>query len=71
MKKPVGIESGNVSASACGDDNRGLCLCHHAVIALDLCLLPLGHLSLLLYWLQIYAKLPCFHSSFAFLQGCK
>ena len=43
MKKPVGIESGNVRAAACGNDDRGLCLDHHAAIALYLCLLPLGH----------------------------
>ena len=70
MKEPVGIESGNVRASACRDDDWCLSLSHHAVISLDLCFLPLGHLSLLLYLLQIYAKLPCFHGSLDFLQGC-
>lgn len=71
MEKPVGIESGNVRATARGDNDWGLCLGHHAVVALDLYLLPLGHLSLLFYLLQIYAKLPCFNRSFDFLQGCK
>ena len=70
MEKPVGIERRNVRAAARGDDDGSLCLSHHAVITLYLCLLPLGHLSLLFYWVQIYAKLACFHGRLAFLQGC-
>ena len=70
MEKPIGIESRNVRASTCRNNGWCLCLSHHAVISLDLCLLPLRHLSFLLYSLQIYAKLPCFHGSLDFLQGC-
>lgn len=44
VEEPVGIESWNVGASACGNDDWGLRLGHHAVIALDLCCLPSCHI---------------------------
>jgi hypothetical protein len=44
MEEPVGIESGNVRASACGDDDWGLRLRHHAVITLNLYFLPSCHI---------------------------
>ena len=52
MEEPVGIKSRNVRASACGDDDGGLCLSYRAVIALDLCLLPLSHNHVPYAWMS-------------------